>query len=198
MTRRVRVGLGVAFACLLTIGCSGGGGDRQSADEVDSTTSTATATDGAPRSGDAGGGDSKADTKAGSADDTPDTSDGGDGQGGGDSGGSAPVSGEPDVPTGIVTSISPSCAGRGTAVRTVVNTDPLADVSYAVAFSDGDSHGPFGVAQADLKGQFVWNIVVPTSAALGDADVIIVSGHPEEGAKEGRGTIRVTESGACP
>lgn len=189
-----RVG-GLVACFLLLVGC-GDAGSQGSIGSGSSTTTTTTTRDGTSRSDDPRGGE-----PATAGEDTP--SEGAPspsepaGAGGGGSG-SEPLSGEPPEPTGIVTSVSPLCAGRGDPVRVVVNTDPLADVSYAVAFSDGSSGNLFGLAQADLRGTFVWNFVIPADAATGDADVIVTSAHPDNGAKTGQGTIRVTESGACP
>lgn len=207
MRRLARVGSALALCSVLAAACGSGAGD-----EASRTPRMSTTAQGSPAP-DAGGSD---------APETPDASGGasapgGDGSSGG-SGGSSdgssgdsgsdtpdgspdpdqPVSGPPPAPTGIVASVTPSCAGHGDAVRVVIETDPLADVSYAIAFADGDHHNLFGLAQADLEGRFVWNFAVPAEAALGDADIITTSGHPDHGAKKGQGTLRVTDDGECP
>ena len=196
MTTLLRVVGGLVAGCLLVAGCGGSGG-KESLAAGKSTTTTAAAGSDASRSDESGDDERADENEDGASGSTPGGGEPADTGGGG--GSETPVlSGEPPGPTGIVTSVDPLCAGRGSPTRVVVKTDPLADVSYAMSFADGENHGLFGLAQADLQGNFVWNIVLPADAALGDAEIIVVSGHPETGAKKGRGTVRITETGACP
>lgn len=82
-------------------------------------------------------------------------------------------------------------------MRVTITTVAFADVSHAVTFSDGDSHGLYGLGQADERGMYVWAFTVPAAAAPGDARVMAAALHPQRGGGSGMGTFRVVDGGEC-
>lgn len=105
----------------------------------------------------------------------------------------------PSAPEGVITSVEPNCLARPGAVQAIIESAPFADVAYGAAFADGQSHGQYGIGQADAAGRFVWNIAVPADAAPGLLRLTVGAAsveHDEGG--EGSAEVLVTEGGECP
>jgi hypothetical protein len=111
-------------------------------------------------------------------------------------GGAAGDDSEPDEPTGIVKSVDPTCVVAPGSVRIRIETVPLADVAYGLAFADGEHHGQYGLGRADNQGVLLWTVAVPTGVSPGIATAT-VAGAGETGGGQGNGWFEVAGAGGC-
>jgi len=188
-----------ALACVaLLVALSACGGSETAAGPVGSPDGRAGANGSSTGSG--GGDDETADdgvgakSSGGTATPSTDVKDGG----------AAAASTTPDMPdgppadpTGIVRSVKPKCAARTQVIEVTAKTVPLADISYAASFADGQHHGVFGIGQAGVDGTWVLTIPVAPDVAFGDGQVLAAAIHPDGGGGDGKGPFRITKDGSC-
>lgn len=96
-------------------------------------------------------------------------------------------------------SVQRPCIAPGTRQTVHVSGPPGAQITLAVAYSDGASHGAMGIAQADDGGRYTWTFLVDPGAPRGLATVFAGSSGPRGG--QGGGTahagFEVTPAGRC-
>lgn len=100
-------------------------------------------------------------------------------------------------PTGVVKSVEPRCVERPGTVTITVQTGKLADVSYGVAFSDGEHYNQWGLGQADFEGKYVFRVTVPLDAPEGVATVVVGATNVEGEGGPGSGQFLVAGAEGC-
>lgn len=197
---RRTAGFAIVMFAIAFGGCGSGGsarGDAEGARASSTTAATATANDPTQQQGgiDTGGSGGAANSPATgtSGEEGQDAPDGSPPA----NGASEEPSGPPPAASGIVTSVEPQCPKRLDVVTVRVETYPLADISYATSFADGQNYNLYGLATAGPDGVWVYTFTVPADAAYGDGYVLAAAVHPDRGGGSGTGPFRVTTEGEC-
>lgn len=101
----------------------------------------------------------------------------------------------------VVASAHPVCATHGGTIEVRITTAPGATLGLAAAFADHQPHGAMGFGEAGADGGYVWRVVVPADAPVGEATAVVGADLVGEGGDRRSGhaavPFRVSGIGGC-
>ena len=102
---------------------------------------------------------------------------------------------------GVAATVAPSCVTVGDTVEIRITTEPGATLGLAAAFADHEPHGAMGFGEAGPDGAYVWRIVVPAGAPVGEATAVVGADLVGDGGARRTGHVatpfRVAGPGGC-